>query len=258
MFINRKDAGRRLAIRLEHLRGQDLVVVGLPRGGVPVAAEVAQALGVPLDVIIVRKIGVPWQPELGMGAVGEDGARIINPEVVRIAGVSQRDLAAIERRQMAEVERKAKQFRGDRPQIPFTGKTIVIVDDGIATGSTAKAACHIARARGAKRVVLAVPVAPADWNKRMIDDADELICVETPENFSGVGQWYRDFSQTTDDEVLQCLRHSSTVSSTGDTGPKVSAQIDNRQEDAMHTEDPVSRNVAGSCRRTSKASTIGD
>ena len=243
MFINRKDAGRRLAIRLEHLRGQDLVVVGLPRGGVPVAAEVAQALGVPLDVIIVRKIGVPWQPELGMGAVGEDGARIINPEVVRIAGVSQRDLAAIERREMAEVERKAKQFRGDRPQIPFTGKTIVIVDDGIATGSTAKAACHIARARGAKRVVLAVPVAPADWNKRMIDDADELICVETPENFSGVGQWYRDFSQTTDDEVLQCLRHSSTVSSTGDTGPKVSAQIDNRQEDAMHTEDPTPGNV---------------
>jgi putative phosphoribosyl transferase len=125
--------------------------------------------------------------------------------VVRIASVSEKDLLAAESREAAEVERRAKQFRGDHPQIPFTGKTVVIVDDGIATGSTAKAACQIARARGARRVVLAVPVAPADWNERMVYDADELVCVEAPEQFLGVGQWYHDFSQTTDDEVLGCL-----------------------------------------------------
>ena len=236
MFINRVDAGRRLALRLEHLRGQDLVVVGLPRGGVPVAAEVAQALAAPLDVIIVRKIGVPWQPELGMGAVGEDGARVINLDVVRIASVSEKDLVAVEKREVVEVERRAKQFRGDRARIPLAGKTVVVIDDGIATGSTAKAACQIARARGAKRVVLAVPVAPADWNERMIDDADELVCVETPENFLGVGQWYSDFSQTTDDEVLLCLRRSLTVSPTSGSSAPNTNQIKPKQADTMHTQ----------------------
>ena len=204
-FTNRVDAGRRLAARLEYLRGEDLVVLGLPRGGVPVALEVAGALQAPLDVIVVRKLGVPFQPELGMGAIGEGGVRVLNAEVVRLAGVSSEDLAAVEQRERAELERQARRFRGDRLPVPITGKTVVVVDDGIATGSTARAACQVARAHGAVRVILAVPVAPPDWIDRLASDADEFACVDTPEPFFGVGQFYADFSQTTDDEVIACL-----------------------------------------------------
>src|SRR5450759_1978616 len=204
-FTNRVDAGRRLAARLEYLRGEDLVVLGLPRGGVPVALEVAGALQAPLDVIVVRKLGVPFQPELGMGAIGEGGVRVLNAEVVRLAGVSSEELAAVEQRERAELERQARRFRGDRLPVPITGKTVVVVDDGIATGSTARAACQVARAHGAVRVILAVPVAPPDWIDRLASDADEFACVDTPEPFFGVGQFYADFSQTTDDEVIACL-----------------------------------------------------
>ena len=205
LFSNRVDAGRRLAGRLEHLRGADVVVVGLPRGGVPVALEVARRLEAPLDVIVVRKLGVPFQPELGMGAVGEDGVRVVNDEVVQAAGVSPGVLAEVEGRERAEVERRARRFRGGRPMVPLDGRTVVVVDDGIATGSTARAACHVARAHGATRVVLAVPVAPPGWTTRFAGDADELVCVATPEPFFAIGQWYRDFSQTTDDEVVASL-----------------------------------------------------
>ena len=149
-FADRLDAGRRLAARLEHLRGQPVVVLGLPRGGVPVAFEVARSLDAPLDVIVVRKLGVPFQPELGMGAIGEDGIRIINDEIVAMARISESDLAAVEARERAELERRARRFRGDRPRSPLTGRTVVIVDDGIATGSTARAACQVARAQGAE------------------------------------------------------------------------------------------------------------
>jgi putative phosphoribosyl transferase len=210
MFLNRIDAGKRLAPHLEHLRGHHPVVVGLPRGGVPVASEVAKALGAPLDVIIVRKLGVPSNPEVALGAIGEDGARVINREVMELARVSASDLAAIEKRERTEVERRAIRFRGKRPPQSFVGRTVIIIDDGLATGSTAKVACLVARARGAARVVLAVPVAPANWSEEMIDDADELICVETPDGFHGVGQWYADFSQTTDDEVQECLQRAWT------------------------------------------------
>ena len=204
-FTNRVDAGRRLATRLEYLRGEDLVVLGLPRGGVPVALEVAEALDAPLDVIVVRKLGVPFQPELGMGAIGEGGVRVLNAEVVRLAGVSSEELAAVEQRERAELERRARRFRGDRLPVPLKGKTVLVVDDGIATGSTARAACQVARAHGAARVILAVPVAPPDWTDRLAGDADEFVCVDTPEPFFGVGQFYADFSQTTDDEVIACL-----------------------------------------------------
>ena len=166
VFADRVDAGRRLAARLGHLRGEPVVVLGLPRGGVPVAFEVAAALGAPLDVIVVRKLGVPFQPELGMGAIGEDGARIINDEIVRLAGVTDRQLAEVESRERAELERRALRFRGDRPRVPLEGRIAVVVDDGIATGSTARAACQVARAHGAARVVLAVPVAPPGWTAR--------------------------------------------------------------------------------------------
>jgi putative phosphoribosyl transferase len=209
-FADRLDAGRRLAARLEDLRGQPVVVLGLPRGGVPVAFEVARSLDAPLDVIVVRKLGVPFQPELGMGAVGEDGIRIINDEIVRMAGISESELGEVEARERAELERRAGRFRGDRARTPLAGRTAVIVDDGIATGSTARAACQVARARGAGRVVLAVPVAPVGWTARIGRDADECIALDTPQPFRAIGQFYADFSQTSDDEVVACLERAAT------------------------------------------------
>jgi len=213
LFIDRADAGRRLAARLEHLRGEPVVVLGLPRGGVPVALEVARALGAPLDVIVVRKLGVPFQPELGMGAVGEDGVRVINREVVREAGVRADELAAVQAREQARVEARAARYRLARPREPLAGRVAVIVDDGIATGSTAKAACQVARAHGAARVVLAVPVAPPGWEARVAGAADELVCVATPRGFFGIGQFYADFSQATDDEVVACLQAAAAPAS---------------------------------------------
>ena len=207
-FADRAEAGRRLAGRLAPLRGEPVVVLGLPRGGVPVAFEVANALGAPLDVIVVRKLGVPYQPELGMGAIGEDGVRIVNLEVVRLAGITESELARVEERERAELERRARRFRGDRPHVPLEGRVAVVVDDGIATGSTARAACQVARAQGAARVVLAVPVAPRGWTERMAGAADDYVCLDTPEPFFAIGQFYADFSQTTDDEVIACLQRA--------------------------------------------------
>jgi putative phosphoribosyl transferase len=204
-FRNRTDAGRRLAAALGHLRGQDLVVLGLPRGGVPVAAEVARSLSAPLDVILVRKLGVPQQPELGMGAIGEDGVRVLNPEIIEVAKVSGAALARVEADEREELERRARRFRSVRPRVPLEGRTAVVIDDGIATGSTARAACEVARAHGAARVVLAVPVAPPEWTERLADAADELVAVATPTRFAAIGQFYEDFSQVSDDEVLSCL-----------------------------------------------------
>ncbi|HYN31743.1 MAG TPA: phosphoribosyltransferase family protein [Ilumatobacteraceae bacterium] len=205
MFSNRIDAGQRLAARLGHLRGPDTVVVGLPRGGVPVAAEVARQLGAPLDVILVRKLGVPFQPELGMGAIGEDGVRVINTDIVRMVGVDDQDVANVEARERVELQRRSEMYRRGRARVPLGGRTVVVVDDGVATGSTARAACQVARAEGATRVVLAVPVAPTDWKLRLAGEADEFVALTTPSDFSGVGQFYRDFSQTTDHEVTACL-----------------------------------------------------
>ncbi len=211
LFVDRRDGGRRLAERLVHLRGvPDVVVVGLPRGGVPVAAEVATALSAPLDVIVVRKLGVPFQPELGMGAIGEDDVRIINDEVIRMAHVTPEEFAAVEARERPELERRASRFRQGRARIPLADKTVVIVDDGVATGSTARAACDVARAEGAARVVLTVPVAPTDWTTRLAGVADEFVTVHTPTDFYAVGQFYRDFAQTSDDQVVQLLDEAAT------------------------------------------------
>lgn len=208
LFADRTDAGRRLATRLQHLAGEPLAVLGLPRGGVPVALPVAQALGAPLDVIVVRKLGVPFQPELGMGAIGEDGVRVLNDEVIARARVSAEGVAAVEARERAELERRAERFRGGRARVPLAGRTAIVVDDGIATGSTAAAACAVARAHGAPRVVLAVPVAPPGWTERLRGAADELIALHTPEPFLAIGQFYEDFSQTTDEKVVECLAAS--------------------------------------------------
>ena len=233
-FRNRSDAGQRLAGRLEHLRGKDAVILGLPRGGVPVAAEVASALGAPLDIILVRKLGVPAQPELGMGAIGESDARVINPDVVRYAQVSEAQIADVERRERAELQRRAQRFRGGAPHEPLAGRIAVIVDDGIATGSTARAACQVARAMGAARVLLAVPVAPPGADVGMRGDADEVICLEMPARFLAIGEWYEDFAQTSDEEVVALLRAARA------------RQAEGRERPADEPEEQVPEPVTGS------------
>jgi putative phosphoribosyl transferase len=242
VFKNRVDAGQRLAVKLLHLRGQNNVVLGLPRGGVPVAAEVARVLEAPLDVIVVRKLGVPSQPELGMGAIGEDGVRIINYDVIRLTGATDRDVANAERRERVELDRRVQQFRKNRPRLSLVDRNAIIIDDGIATGSTAKAACQVARMLGAARVILATPVAPVDWTERLANDADEFVCVQTPKRLFGVAQWYHDFSQTTDEEVVRCLSTYSGVESTASYG---GAMLSNHGKDEpmvgnnMHTYENV-------------------
>ncbi|WP_327166050.1 alpha/beta family hydrolase [Streptomyces zaomyceticus] len=204
-FSDRTDAGRQLAARLDHFKGHDVVVLGLPRGGVPVASEVADALDAPLDICLVRKLGVPQQPELAMGALGEGGVRVVNERVLREAGVDARDLAAVEEREHLELDQRALRYRGSRPSVPLEGRTVLVVDDGLATGATALAACRVVRARGAARIVLAVPVAPRGWTARLGGEADETVSVHTPELFYAIGQFYQDFSQTPDAEVVACL-----------------------------------------------------
>jgi putative phosphoribosyl transferase len=204
-FDNRQDAGERLAPILTRLRLQDPIVLGLPRGGVPVAAVVANALDAPLDVIIVRKLGAPSQPEYAIGAIGEDGVRVVDEIAIRSVGVSLDELASIERAEREELERRSALFRAGRSRLDLAGRTAVIVDDGVATGATAAAACRVARALGARVVVLAVPVARGDWAHALADEADELIAAETRSPFYAVGFWYADFRQTTDAEVLALL-----------------------------------------------------
>ncbi len=190
-----------------------MVVLGLPRGGVPVAEEVARMLEAPLDVIVVRKLGVPDQPELAAGAIGENGARVLNHDVLRATGTTQDQLAVVEARERDELAHRVVRFRQVRPRASLVGVTAVIVDDGVATGATARTACQVARAAGAARVVLAVPVAPFDWEQRFGTAADELIALSTPDGFWAVGQWYDDFAPVTDTEVVHCLERSGTPTS---------------------------------------------
>jgi putative phosphoribosyl transferase len=211
-YRDRADAGRRLASLLAGLptieRGAGSVVVGLPRGGIPVAYEIARALGAPLDVILVRKVGLPAQPELAMGAIGEDGIRVINEDVVRAERVSERQFAEVEERERAELIRRAEHYRAGHPRVPLAGRTAIVVDDGIATGSTARAACQVARAHGAARVVLAVPLAPQASLDALASVVDDVVCAEVPEPFLAIGQWYLDFAQTTDAEVVDLLQRA--------------------------------------------------
>jgi putative phosphoribosyl transferase len=204
-FRNRTDAGRRLARRLDELRGRDVVVLGLPRGGVPVAREVAAVLGAPLDVLVVRKLGVPRQPELGFGAIGEHGVRVLNEDVLRQVRVTEDDRAEVERSERAELARRVRRYRRGREPVPLAGRTVVVVDDGLATGATAEAACRVVRHRGAARIVLAVPVGAPSAAQRLRDVADEVICLGTPDLFGSVGAWYDDFTQVTDEEVTGLL-----------------------------------------------------
>ncbi len=215
-FDDRVTAGRRLAGLLTDLRDQNPVVLGLPRGGVVVAAEVARVLGAPLDVIIVRKLGVPAQPELAMGAIGEDGVRVVAEEVVRRARVSAEELAAVEQRERGELKRRARLLRGERRRLALSGRVAIIVDDGVATGATAYAACRVARAHGAARVVLAVPVGSPEAVAALSAVADEVRCLETPAWLGAIGQFYRDFAEVSDDQVVRLLREQPRPASTGD------------------------------------------
>jgi len=211
-FRDRRDAGEQLAERLTHLESQHPLILGLPRGGVPVAALVAARLHAPLDILVVRKLGVPFQPELAMGAVGEEGARVLESNVIRQVGITAEQIATVEAKERAEIERRATRYRDGRTPVPLAGRVVVIVDDGIATGSTALAAIQVARHRGAARVVLAAPVAAADTARELMSVVDELVCVATPEDFGAVGRFYRDFSQTSDDEVASLLAAARAAS----------------------------------------------
>lgn len=210
-FVDRVDGGRCLAERLQHLRGRDVVVLGIPRGGVPVAAEVARSLGAPLDVVVVRKLGLPWQPELAMGAIGEGGYRVLDRDLVARTGVSAEQLREVERRERLVLDSRVELLRKGRPPADLTGRVAVVVDDGIATGATARVACEVARHLGAERVVLAVPVAPAD-SLAAVREADEVVCVATPYPFTAVGNHYRSFRATTDDEVVALLEEARGTS----------------------------------------------
>ncbi|MVU81998.1 phosphoribosyltransferase [Nocardia sp. ET3-3] len=209
IYPDRGAAGRALGDKLSHLRAADPLVLGLPRGGVPVAAEVRDTIGGDLDVLLVRKLGVPWQPELAMGAIGEDDVRVLNYDVVRHTGVTAEQLAATEDLERIELERRRRVLRAE-PPIPLKDRTVVIVDDGMATGATVAAACEIARLHEPRRVVVAVPVSSIEALHRIRSLADEVVCPLVPRSLGGVGGAYRDFHQLTDAEVVELLRPTAS------------------------------------------------
>jgi putative phosphoribosyl transferase len=204
-FHDRRSAGRLLGVDVARVELERPVVLGLPRGGVPVAAEVALALRAPLDVIVVRKLGVPLQPELAMGAIGEDGIVIVNSDVRRTTGVSEEELAEVERRERRDLERVLGAIRAARPRQSLVDRDAVIVDDGIATGATVRAAIAVARSSGARHIVVASPVAPPDVVEALQSSADHVVCLAQPESFGSVGRWYRDFDAVGMAEVLDLL-----------------------------------------------------
>jgi len=209
-FTNRSDAGKQLAKALLSYKGRKPVVLALPRGGVPVGAEIATALDAPLDLILVRKIGVPSQPELAMGAVVDGAAPVTvrNEEVIRLCGIGEQEFAATRDEQLAEIERRRTKYIGDRPHPDVAGRTAIIVDDGIATGATIRAALQATRTRNPAKLVLAVPVAPSDTLVKLRSLADDVICLEKHRLFGAIGLYYRDFSQVSDNEVIDLLtRH---------------------------------------------------
>lgn len=205
VFRDRADAGERLGAALGAMRAQDPVVLGLPRGGVPVAAQVASALGAPLDVIVVRKLGAPMQPELAVGAIGEDGVRVVNEDVMRLTGTKAAELGRAEERERIVLDHRVAGVRAARPRESLQGRTALIVDDGIATGATMRAAVQVARAHGARRVVVAAPVAPPEVVDMLGRVADEVVVLDEPANFEAVGKWYRHFDTVTDDQVVEML-----------------------------------------------------
>ncbi len=206
VFKDREMAGQQLAAALTAFRGRDdLIVLALPRGGVPVAYEVARALEAPLDLLIVRKLGVPWHSELAMGAIATGGVKVLNEDVIRSTGVTEAQIKAVMEREQLELARREKRYRGDRPTPVLAGRVVILVDDGLATGATMRAAIEAAHRHRAKRVIVAVPVSPPDTTRRLSALADEMICLSSPEPFYAIGQWYAHFDQTSDEEVCELL-----------------------------------------------------
>jgi putative phosphoribosyl transferase len=213
-FHDRHEAGQLLARQMTAYKERDNVLVfALPRGGVPVGYEIARELHAPLDVFVVRKLGVPWQPELAMGAIAPDGIEVLNGDVVTGYNIPPHVIRAVAERESDEVERRLLQYRGDRPFPVITGRVAILVDDGLATGSTMKAAIRAVRQKRPSSVVIAVPVAAADTCRELAREVDDIICLHTPQDFSAVGLWYEDFSQTTDDEVRHLLGQATIAQS---------------------------------------------
>ena len=206
-FEDRKDAGQKLAAALAKYKDDHPVVLALPRGGVPVAAEVAKALDAPLDLILVRKVGVPMQPELAMGAVVDGSKPVVvrNEDIIRLVGIDEAEFKAVCDRELAEIERRRKRYVGERPHPDVAGRVAIVIDDGIATGATTRAALRATRMRKPKRLVLAVPVAPTRSLEELRDDADEIVCIEDHEPFGAIGYFYFDFRQVSDEEVIDTL-----------------------------------------------------
>ena len=210
IFRDREEAGRLLAAQLDAFRGQRAVVLGLPRGGVPVAYEVARALALPLDVLVVRKLGAPDEPELGMGAVAEGGVRIVDPHIVAAVGATDDDVERIAARELREVERRVERWRGTTPARSLEGKVAIVVDDGIATGGTVRAALQALRRKKPTRIVLAVPVAPTSTLFSLRREADEIVCLEEVDMLWSIGAWYEDFAQVSDTRVTELLEQART------------------------------------------------
>jgi putative phosphoribosyl transferase len=215
MFVDRQEAGTRLAERLSSYAAAAPIVIGLPRGGVPVAAVVASALGAPLDIIVVRKLGCPWQPELGFGAVAEGGIRVTNDALVHDLDLTPEELAAVTAREEAELERRVRTYRGGRSPIAVDGRVVILVDDGLATGYTARAAVEALRRRRAEKVILAVPVASEAGASELRRHADDVVAVATPSWFLAIGEFYEDFSQTSDEDVIALLEQGAPARRSG-------------------------------------------
>ena len=215
-FTDRFHAGRILAAELrEYANRDDVVVLALPRGGVPVGYEVARALDAPLDVFLVRKLGVPGHEELAMGAIASGNVRVVNEPVVRMLGISRQVIDAVAERERRELQRREREYRENRPPVQVEGKTAILVDDGLATGSTMRAAAEALRALGPKKIVIAVPVAAPETCDEFRHEVDEIVCALTPEPFQAVGLWYEDFSQTTDQEVRELLERANAPHEVG-------------------------------------------
>ena len=217
LFMDRREAGRRLAEVLERFGEEEPLIVALPRGGVPVGFEVAKALIAPLDILLVRKLGAPFNPEYGIGAIAEGGVRFVRGADVELIGISDEELEAVAARESAELERRQQLYRGNKEPYPVEGRTVILVDDGIATGGTAVAAGKALKLRGAAKVILAVPVAPPGTEERLGGDFDEIVCLEQPHGFFGIGQFYVDFGQVGDHEVIELLEASRAPGETAAT-----------------------------------------